>query len=203
MARGYPIPKATRRVEYRQGNSRFLATISPAATVAEAREFIQSIRDEMPDATHHVYAMKVGYGASVTEGMSDDGEPSGTSGPPALAVLRGADLGDVVLVITRFFGGTKLGTGGLVTAYSTAAALAVEGLETVRKIARERVGFAISYHHFERVKMLLAEKEVLVEREEFGADVEIEAMVPVDEVDALELQLRNLTAGRTSLRRER
>ena len=85
----YPIPARTTRVETVVVNSRFIATIGRADTVAEARQFIQAARDEMPDATHHVYAFRVGYGGSVTEGMSDDGEPSGTSGPPVLAVLRG------------------------------------------------------------------------------------------------------------------
>ena len=78
---GYPIPAQTTRVETVVVNSRFIATIGRADTVAEARQFIQAVRDKMPDATHHVYAFKVGYGGSVTEGMSDDGEPAGTAGP--------------------------------------------------------------------------------------------------------------------------
>ncbi|RMF85118.1 MAG: YigZ family protein, partial [Planctomycetota bacterium] len=97
MAR-YRIPAGRARVELRVSNSRFIATIAPAATMAEAQQILREIRAEMPDATHHVYAFKIGYGASVSEAMSDDGEPSGTSGPPALAVLRGADIGDVALV---------------------------------------------------------------------------------------------------------
>ncbi len=122
----YPIPAKTVRVETRVVNSRFIATIGQAQTVEEARAFIDALRQEFADATHNVYAFRVGYGASVTEGMSDDGEPSGTAGRPALAVLRGADLGDVVLVITRYFGGTKLGTGGLVRAYTHSAQEALE-----------------------------------------------------------------------------
>ena len=109
----YPIPARTIRIENVVVNSCFIATIGRADTVQEAKAFIQAIRNEIPDATHHVYAFKIGFPPSVSEGMSDDGEPSGTAGPPALAVLRGADLGDVALVITRYFGGTKLGTGGL------------------------------------------------------------------------------------------
>ncbi len=114
----YPIPAETARVEIRVVNSRFIATIGEARSAEEARAFIDGVRGEFHDATHNVYAFRAGYGASVTEGMSDDGEPPGTAGRPALAVLRGADLGDVVLVVTRYFGGTKLGTGGLVRAYT-------------------------------------------------------------------------------------
>src|SRR5262245_19930912 len=88
-------------------NSRFITSISRAIKPDEARSFIMQIRQEMPDASHHVYAFRTGYGNSITDGMSDDGEPSGTAGPPSLAVLRGFDIGDVVLVTTRYFGGTK------------------------------------------------------------------------------------------------
>src|SRR3954469_1102863 len=116
----YRIPAATTRIENEVSRSRFIATLANAPSFQEARDFIASIRAEMPDANHHVYAFKVGYGSSVIEGMSDDGEPSGTAGPPVLAVLRGADIGDAVLVVTRYFGGTKLGTGGLVHAYGDA-----------------------------------------------------------------------------------
>ncbi|RPI92248.1 MAG: YigZ family protein, partial [Chloroflexi bacterium] len=99
----YPIPARTIRIENEVVNSRFIATIGRADSVEEAKRFIQSVRHEMPDATHHVYAFKVGYGGSVTEGMSEYGGPSGTAGPSVLAVLRGADIGDVVIVVTRYF----------------------------------------------------------------------------------------------------
>ena len=95
--------------------------LAASTTVKEAKAFLAAVRAEMPDANHHVYAYRVGFGNSVIEGMSDDGEPSGTSGPPVLAVLRGSGIGDVIVVVTRYFGGTKLGTGGLVRAYSDAA----------------------------------------------------------------------------------
>src|SRR6186997_3012409 len=111
------IPAGPAGAEIRAGNSRFIATAGLAASVAAARASIAAARAEMPDASHHVYAYVIGHGATTTLGMSDDGEPSGTAGRPALAVLRGSGLGDVVLVITRYFGGTLLGTGGLVHAY--------------------------------------------------------------------------------------
>ena len=90
---GYRIPIGRVRVEHIVSNSRFIATADRASSVDEAKALLREIREEMPDATHHVYAFQVGHGKSVTEGMSDDGEPSGTAGPPALAVVRGADAG--------------------------------------------------------------------------------------------------------------
>ena len=196
---GYPIPAQTTRVETVVVNSRFIATIGRADTVAEARQFIQAVRDEMPDATHHVYAFKVGYGGSVTEGMSDDGEPAGTAGPPVLAVLRGADLGDVVIVVTRYFGGTRLGTGGLVRAYGGAAKDAIAALPGELKIERQPVGIAVPYSFYKRLKLLLAEHQALITDEEFAAEVTVYATLPVDQVASLETAITHLTAGQAAL----
>lgn len=194
----YPVPARTIRLENVVVNSRFIATMGRADTVEDAKTFIQAVRDEMPDATHHVYAYKVGYGGSVTEGMSDDGEPSGTSGPPILAVLRGADLGDVVIVVTRYFGGTKLGTGGLVRAYGGAAKDALAALPTELKIEKYYIGLTIDYTFFERVKLLLAEHEAAIDSEDFGADVTIYAYLPVNQLENFTAMVQNLTAGQAA-----
>jgi uncharacterized YigZ family protein len=194
----YLVPAETTRIENVVVNSRFIATIGRADTVAEAKAFIQSVRDEMPDATHHVYAFKVGYGASITEGMSDDGEPSGTSGPPILAVLRGADVGNVVIVVTRYFGGTKLGTGGLVRAYGGAAKDALAALPVEMKIEKRYVGITIAYTFYERLKLLLTDHHAEVDSEEFDAEVTVYAYLPVDQLDSLTSALQNLTAGQVA-----
>ena len=136
-ASGYPVPSGICQTEPCSfKNSRFIGTAGPAASVAAAQEFINSIRDRYPDASHHAYAFSVGFGATVTEGMSDDGEPSGTAGRPVLAVVKGSGLGDVAVVVSRFFGGTKLGTGGLVRAYTQTAQQVLGELQTTRKIER-------------------------------------------------------------------
>ncbi|MBN1563958.1 MAG: YigZ family protein [Anaerolineae bacterium] len=191
----YPIPAETIRLENIVVNSRFIATIGRADTVNEAKAFIQSVRNEMPDASHHVYAFKVGYGGSVTEGMTDDGEPSGTSGPPILAVLRGADIGDVVIVVTRYFGGTKLGTGGLVRAYGGAAKDAVAALPIEMKIEKHYIGITVHYSFYERLKIMLDDHRATIESEEFDAEVTVYAHIPVDQFDSLSNAIQNLTAG--------
>lgn len=191
----YAVPARTTRVETVVVNSRFIATAGRVDSVAQAKAFIQSIRVEMPDASHHVYAFKVGYGGSVIEGMSDDGEPSGTSGPPTLAVLRGADIGDTAIVIARYFGGTKLGTGGLVRAYSGAAKEVLAALPVELKIPKCTVGVSLAYTFYERLKLLLAEHQAVIEHEDFGADVTVYAVLPADQVDALSQALVNLTSG--------
>lgn len=195
----YLIPAQTTRVEIVVVNSRFIATAGRADTVDEARRFIQAIRHEMPEATHHVYAFKVGYGGSVIEGMSDDGEPSGTAGPPVLAVLRGTDLGDVIVVVTRYFGGTKLGTGGLVRAYSAAARQVLAALPTETRIEKEMVGITIPYPYYDRLQLLLQAYQVKVEQEDFAADVTIFAVIPADRLPALTAAVQDLTAGQVTV----
>ncbi len=194
----YPVPALTTRIENMVVNSRFIATINRADTVDQAKSFIRAVRDEMPDASHHVYAFKVGYGSSVTEGMSDDGEPSGTSGPPILAVLRGADLGDVVIVVTRYFGGTKLGTGGLVRAYSGAAKAALLALPVELKIEKIMLGITVPYSYYERLTLLLAAAEAVVDSADFAADVTVYATLPADQLDALTAAVREMTAGQVA-----
>ena len=200
MAR-YPVPRSTVRVEVRVSNSRFIATAGRADTAKDAQAFIRGIRAEMPDATHHVYAFRVGYGASVSEGMSDDGEPSGTSGPPALAVVRGTDVGDVVLVITRYFGGTKLGTGGLVSAYTAAAQEAMAALPTEEKVDRVRVAIEVPYTLRERVHQLIAAHEGRVEQEDYAAEITLQVVLPEEQEPAFAEALRECSAGRVEPRR--
>lgn len=185
MQQRYPIPASTVRAETTVHRSRFIATLGYADTVAAARVFIQQIRQEMPDATHHVYAFRVGYGSSVTEGLSDDGEPAGTSGKPVMAVLRGADVGDVVIVVTRYFGGIKLGTGGLVRAYSGAAKEVLERLPVTEKVKTIPLTMTVSYHAYAPLKRLLAEHDVTIIEETFGADVTLHAVVPEDSLSIL------------------
>jgi uncharacterized YigZ family protein len=191
----YLIPAQTIRIENVVVNSRFIATIDRADTVEAAKQFIQAVRHEMPDATHHVYAFKIGFGSSIIEGMSDDGEPSGTSGPPVLAVLRGANLGDVVIVVTRYFGGTKLGTGGLVRAYGGAAKDALAALPTELKIEKRQIGISIAYSFYERLKLILQDHQAEIEAEEFDSEVTVYARLPADQVTPLAQVIQNLTAG--------
>lgn len=192
---GYPIPAQTIRIENVVVNSRFIATVGRADSVEDAKSFIQAVRDEMREASHHVYAFKVGFGGSVIEGMSDDGEPSGTSGPPVLAVLRGADLGDTVIVVTRYFGGTKLGTGGLVRAYSGAAKEALAQLPVTMKTEKVHIGITIDYSYFERAKILLTECQATIDDEQFDAAVTIYALIPREQLEPLTVALNDLTSG--------
>jgi uncharacterized YigZ family protein len=199
MQNGYQIPSAAHRTEIVVVNSRFITTIGRAPTANDAKLFITSIRQEMPDASHHVYAFRAGYGNSVTEGMSDDGEPSGTAGPPVLAVLRGADIGDIVLVVTRYFGGTKLGTGGLVRAYTEAAQTGLSTLPTESKIPRQTVGIEMPYTLYERVKLLITRYSGVIDDEQFAGEITVIATFPAHEVAGFNAELVELSAGKLAV----
>src|SRR3954447_18091317 len=173
------IPAGPARTQNRASNSRLIASAPPSATVEAARAFIASVRAEMPDASHHVYAYIVGHGATTTLSMTDDGEPPGTAGRPVMAVLKGSGLGDVALVITRYFGGTQLGTGGLVRAYGDAAKAVLVALPREEKIERRAVVLTLPYAAYELARRILAAHAGSVVEESFAADVTLRALLPL------------------------
>jgi len=192
----YPVPAKEIRREVVIGGSRFIATLAPVFSVEEAKAFIARTRKEFRDATHNVPAYLVGGGNSVTAHASDDAEPSGTAGRPALAVLHGSGLGDVVVVVTRYFGGTKLGTGGLVRAYTQATQAVVSGVPRAQKLKAHTVLLAVPYPLLERVRLLVAAEAGEILEENFTADVTMTLRFPVDAFALFEDKLRELSAGK-------
>ena len=199
MPSGYPVPAESAVIELRVVNSDFIATVQRVDTVAVAKAFIQSVREQHPKANHHVYAFVIGHGAGVIEGSSDDGEPGGTAGRPALAVLRGSGLGDAVVVITRYFGGTKLGTGGLVRAYGDAARQVLDAVPRTLKIEKRPVTIAVPYHHYEIVRRLISAHEGEILTEDFGAEVTIQLQFAADTLQPFVAGVTEATAGRAQL----
>jgi uncharacterized YigZ family protein len=196
MTRHYAVPLTEIRREHVVVNSRFIATLAPAFSIDEARAFMARIRKEFADASHNVPVYIIGGGNTVTEYFSDDGEPAGTSGKPALAVLRGSGLGDAVLVITRYFGGTLLGTGGLVKAYTESAQLVVNAVGRGERVPVNLVLLAIPYNLLERVRLLAAHHHSAILGEDFAGDITLTVQIPVSEFDAFQLGLRELSAGK-------
>jgi uncharacterized YigZ family protein len=194
----YRIPTTTVRIEIEVIKSRFIATAGFVPTVDDTKAFLAAVRAEMPDASHHVYAFRVGFGNSVNEGLSDDGEPSGTSGPPVMAVLRGSGIGDLIIVVTRYFGGTKLGTGGLVRAYSDAAREVLHELPTALKIEKVLLGIDLPYPLYELTLRLIEAHHGMVEDTTFAGDVTVLARFPVKDADSFNVALRDLSAGRVT-----
>ena len=164
----YTAPAGEGRAEIREKGSRFLAVAGPAASEEEARARLADLERRYSDATHHCWAWRLG--APPRERSSDAGEPAGTAGMPILQVLRGAGLSDVMAVVVRWFGGTKLGKGGLARAYAAAAREAVQGLPVAARVPIVKVSLAAPYERVGAVKRLIHPPEVELEREEYGAD---------------------------------
>jgi len=192
----YRIPAERTRVEIQVVNSRFIATAAPVFSVDEARAFIQEIRHEFSDASHNVPAFLVGYGQSVTAHCSDDGEPSGTAGRPALTVLQGSGLGDIAVVVTRYFGGTKLGTGGLVRAYTDAVKAVLENMRLAEKVPTYTVMLVIPYNLYEQTKLLIQEHQGKILDEEFAADITISIQFLIEKFDAFNEGIVELSRGK-------
>ena len=196
MIKLYAIPLNEIRREHVVVNSRFTATLAPVFSAEEARIFISRINKEFSDASHNVPAYIIGGGNTITEYCSDDGEPAGTSGKPALAVLRGSGLGDVAVVITRYFGGTLLGTGGLVKAYTEATQLVVQAVGRGWRVPVHVVLLAISYNLLERVRLMVGRNNGEVLGEDFAGDVTMTLQFPVETFDGFQKEIQELSAGK-------
>jgi uncharacterized YigZ family protein len=199
MSTRYPIPGGEARVELQVKNSRFIGRAGYTPTVEEARAFIDRVKVEEPNHSHAVYAFAVGYGATVTHGMSDAGEPSGTAGRPALAVVKGSGLGDVTVVIARYFGGAKLGSGGLVKAYTETAQLVLAELPLTEQVAYRTVAVNLPYHVYEQAKRLIESHHGHIEAEEFAVDVSLRLIFTVDDLPDFEAALAEATNGQVSV----
>jgi uncharacterized YigZ family protein len=191
----YQIPAQETRIEARVANSRFIATAAPAFTVEEAKTFVERIKREFADATHNVPAYLVGHGDSVTAHCSDDGEPSGTAGRPALAVLRGSGLGDVAVVVTRYFGGTKLGTGGLVRAYGDAVRQVLAAIPRAAKVATHTAVVEVPYAQFEPLRLLVAAHGGKILGQDFAAQVTVTAQFPIELFADFQAALQEMSNG--------
>jgi uncharacterized YigZ family protein len=197
MPTSYVTPLTEIRREHLVVNSRFIATLTPASNQEAARTFIARVKTEYADAQHNVPAYIIGSGNTVTEFCSDDGEPSGTAGKPALAVLRGSGFGDVAVVITRYFGGTLLGTGGLVKAYTEATQMVVNAVPRGRRIPVHIVMFVIPYPLLERMRAVAALQHADIMGEDFGADITMTVRIPVESFEAFQTELGERSAGKS------
>lgn len=196
---GYPVPAAEAEAEVEDRRSRFIGSAGPADSVEAAKGFIDTCRRRYPDASHHVYAFAVGHGATVVHGMSDDGEPSGTAGRPCLAVVKGSGLGDVAVVVTRYFGGTKLGTGGLVRAYTAATQAVLEQMPRSRKVVRLGGVLRLPYDCYEPCRRVVERFGAEVTAEEFGTEAVLHVQVEEPQLEDLCSRIRDMTSGRVTL----
>lgn len=182
---------APAQAEFIEKKSRFIGYIAPAADEAAAQQFLQEIRRRHHDATHNCYAYQLGEHNRLQR-SSDDGEPSGTAGRPILEVLKGSGLSDVIVVVTRYFGGVLLGTGGLVRAYSAAARAAIEQAERVQLVKAASFALTVEYPLWQRLEGWLGAQGFAVEDTRFTDKVDVRFLTPADGADNLEQELTEL-----------
>lgn len=192
----YLIPARRHRVEEEIKRSRFITTVAYTPTVEEARAFISEINAEFSDANHNCWAYVVGPPGSTGQvGMSDDGEPHGTAGRPMLTVLLHSGIGDICAVVTRYFGGTLLGKGGLVKAYSGGVQLVLNDLPTIERVPKAQIEVVTEYNVITPFKRMLPEYEAEVLSEEYTADATFRLQLPSEHLTNFTEAVTTLTSG--------
>lgn len=181
--------------------SRFIAQLTPVASLPEAEAVIAQIRRTHWDARHHCTALVLGTHADIQR-SSDDGEPSGTAGVPMLEVLRHREVTDVVAVVTRYFGGVLLGAGGLVRAYSGAVSAALDAAQIVRRVLVTEVRVALPHAEAARLHGTLADwcrtHDGVLAGVDYGADALVSLLIPPARLDQFDADLAAATAGAAS-----
>ena len=174
--------------------SRFLADVRPVATREEAEEFVAQVREAHRDATHNCFAWRLGLDPEAVR-YSDDGEPSGTAGRPIANEIHGRGLTNVAVVVSRWFGGTKLGTGGLIRAYGAAASGALDRARVLERPVTAPLTVSFAYGATGKVQGVLAAHGLEPVRSHYGTEVGLELAVPIRSIDALCRDLRDATHG--------
>ena len=189
----YYIPTRAAESEFVEKRSRFIGYIKPVETEVEARAFVEEIKKRHYDARHNCWCYLLREGGVVR--YSDDGEPQGTAGQPMLGVFEKEGITDLVCVVTRYFGGILLGTGGLLRAYTKGAkdALDAAGVSVVRRWVRQLV--PCTYSLYERLKQETERFGAVIEDTEYGADIVLTVLVPEEQSDAYAARILDFTAG--------
>lgn len=190
----YRTVSAFAQDEFVEKRSRFIGHIAPVASEDEAVAFINEMRAKYRDATHNVYAYSLRDGQ--IKRASDDGEPQGTGGVPVLNVINGAELVDVCCVVTRYFGGTLLGVGGLVRAYSEGAKIALAAAKIKVMAQSADLLLRCGYDFYGKLEYYLNEHGALVLSTDFGEDVAVAVRVRKKEIPAFEHGVTELSAGK-------
>ncbi|HSN94089.1 MAG TPA: YigZ family protein [Anaerolineaceae bacterium] len=189
------VPAGKARAEIEIERSRFIASLAPVSSVEEARSFVKEISQSYPDASHHVPAFIIGHGQSVITHASDAGEPAGTAGQPALRALEGSGLGNVAVVVTRYFGGIKLGTGGLARAYTEAVKSVLQVTKKARLVHTIDLCLIMPYGFFEQILKLASKHEGVELEKEFTEEVTLTIRVQKTKLEAFDRDLQELTRG--------
>ena len=193
----YLIPVNDLESETVVNRSRFICSLKHCSDNAQVKHFIEQIKQQYPDASHHCYAfVSARPEDSQSYGLSDDGEPSGTAGRPMLAVLQGSNIGEVCAVVTRYFGGIKLGTGGLQRAYGNSVRQALVKLPTSLKIPTDVVFITCNYQQVKDIEHTLLGFDGVVITQDYSIEVTLTVEIPIPNISNFCQRITELTSGR-------
>ena len=186
------VLKEERTVEIVVKKSRFIAIARTCTSPAQVKSLVDETRSKYEGATHVVHAAVIGNQFS----FSDDHEPKNTAGRPVFEVVKGSGITNIIVLVVRYFGGTLLGTGGLVKAYGDSAKAVLDGIETEELVQKTRFSMEIGYELYESMKRLLASLDAVVDKEDFGTTIVLGGSVPADALDKLRACVADTTNGR-------
>lgn len=198
----HKIPAGHHRTEDTIKRSRFVTTIAHAASKEDAMAFVSSVKQEFPDASHNCWAYAAGApGDTARVGLSDDGEPHGTAGKPMLSVLLHSDIGEIAVVVTRYFGGTKLGTGGLVRAYSGCVKNGLMDLPVEVKRDLLSLTVVVDYAKVSAAKLMIKSFDSEITEENYGVDVSLTINIPKENEEGFTRAVTDLTSGKVLIKK--
>jgi uncharacterized YigZ family protein len=198
MLKQYKTVYQGREAEIIEKKSRFIATVQPVHNEEEALAFIESIKKKYWNATHNCFAYVIGEQFQVQR-CSDDGEPSGTAGKPMLDVLLGEEIHDVVVVVTRYFGGTLLGTGGLVRAYTGATKAGLEASLVITKKHGQKLTIDTDYTGLGKIQYILGQRQIPIVNSIYTDAVELELLIAADEWGKIQAEITEGTNGQAMM----
>jgi len=191
------IPLESHSAEIEIKRSRFIAIAEPIDSLRDIRAMVARTRSAHPQANHVVHAAVVGTDAALFS-MSDDHEPKNTAGRPALEVLRGSGITNILVMVVRYFGGTLLGTGGLVKAYGDAVKTVLDGLKTAELVEKTSITITLGYEMYDQVRKILEDNQALTS-EEFTTEVTILAVIPSQCVESVVSMITDTTSGQACI----
>ena len=202
MKESYRILFESGQDEIVEKKSRFIGITFPIDSEEEAVRYIEECKKKYWDARHRCYAYVIGENMELQR-FSDDGEPQGTAGKPILDVLIGEDVHDCLIIVVRYFGGTLLGTGGLVKAYSQASRAALLSSEVLEKKRGIILSVQTDYNGIGKIQYMLGNRNVEIWKSEYGEDVKLQVLTPISQIDEIMNEITEITMGKSILKKEK
>jgi len=197
----YFAPLKKSRARFTVQGSRFIATLAPVDDQEEVSKILDQVRVEFPDATHHTYACRIGSGSTLIERSSDDREPAGTAGAPMLQVLQGHNISDALVIGTRYFGGTKLGIGGLTRAYRDCVRRVLDKAKLKKKEPLQKYSLQLSYEDMGPITRLIETLEGIILNVDYSDTVTMHIQVPTREEANLRPGFESACRGRGTIKK--